>query len=135
MIRTAHPSLRQAPGFTLLEVLVALSILGIAVTIVFQLFSADLKAIGLSEHYVSASVRGETRMSEILDDDKLMESAWRETTVEGYTVDVVVRNTLQERTAELPVQLLEIMLTLYWKKDGREKSMTFRSMKMIMKKV
>jgi general secretion pathway protein I len=122
-------------GFTLLEVLVALSLLSIAVTIVFQLFSADLKAIALSEHYVAAAVRAESRMSEILSDEKLSEGSWTETSIEDYRIDVAVTNVFQARTDELPVRLLEVVLTVRWMKDRREKYLTFRSMKLVTRKV
>jgi general secretion pathway protein I len=122
-------------GFTLLEVLVALSILGMAVTVIFQLFAADLRAIRASEDYVAASIRAQARMREILDDDKLTEKTWTETTKDGYTVDVFVTPALSERTKDLQVQLLDVALTIHWIKDSRAKTMTMRSMKMITKKV
>jgi prepilin-type N-terminal cleavage/methylation domain-containing protein len=122
-------------GFTLLEVLVALAILGIAVTVVFQLFAADLRAVRASEDFVAASVRAQTRMREILDDDTLTERAWSETTVDGYRVDVIVSPALRERTKDLQVQLFDVVLTVYWIKDSKTRTMTLRTMKMITKKV
>ncbi|HEY3275601.1 MAG TPA: prepilin-type N-terminal cleavage/methylation domain-containing protein [Syntrophorhabdaceae bacterium] len=122
-------------GFTLLEVLVALAILGMAVTVVFQLFAADLRAVRASEDYVAASIRAQARLREIVDDETLTEKAWSETTTEGYRVDVVVAPALPERTKDLQVQLLDVMLTIYWVKDSRTKVMTMRTIKMIPKKV
>lgn len=122
-------------GFTLLEVLVALAILGIAVTVVFQLFAADLRVVRASEDFVAASVRAQTRMREILDDDTLTERAWSETTVDGYRVDVIVSPALRERTKDLQVQLFDVVLTVYWIKDSKTRTMTLRTMKMITKKV
>lgn len=122
-------------GFTLLEVLVALAILGMAVTVIFQLFAADLRAVRASEDYVAASIRAQARMREITNDETLTEKAWSETTNEGYRVDVVVAPALPERTKDLQVQLLDVMLTIYWVKDSRTKVMTMRTLKMIPKKV
>jgi len=48
-------------GFTLIEVLVAVALLGIAVTVVIQLFSANLRAIASSEDYIYASARAEAK--------------------------------------------------------------------------
>ena len=73
-------ALGSAHGFTLLEVLVALSILGVAVTVLFQLFSTNLRTIALSGDYVLATVRAEAKMREVLDDDALGPKAWSETT-------------------------------------------------------
>jgi general secretion pathway protein I len=126
---------RGSEGFTLLEVLVALAILGISVTIIFQLFSANLKAVRLSEDYVSAAVRAQVRMREVLDDSKIAPKAWSEITTDGYRVDVAIAETLKERTKDLQVQLLEVALTIYWTKDSKTKTLTMRSLKMITKKI
>ena len=137
--RAAKPArsaaVRNARGFTLLEVLVALSLLGIAVSIVFQLFSANMKAVRASEDYVSATVRAHARMREILEDAKLGEKNWTETTMDGYRVDVTVQEILKERTKDLQVQLLAVALTIYWVKDSKVKTFTMKAMKMIPKKV
>ncbi len=41
--------LNKTAGFTLLEVLVALALLGVGVVVVLQLFSANLRSISASE--------------------------------------------------------------------------------------
>ncbi len=127
--------LRSKKGFTLLEVLVALAILGIAVTITFQLFSANLRALTISEDYVQAATKAYARMREVVDDDDLAVKSWRETTTDGYDMEVGVSETLQDRTRDLPVQLLEVTLTIHWKQGAKEKKMTIRTMKMIERKV
>ena len=118
-------------GFTLLEVLVGLAIMGIAVVVLFQIFSANLRAIGASEDYVSAAVKAEGRMREILDSDKLAESAWSEVTTEGYRLDIIIAETLNQRTELLPVRLLDVALTIHWKRGVKDKSMTLRTVKMM----
>lgn len=122
-------------GFTLLEVLVALAILGTAVTLVFQLFSANMRNIALSEDYLSATVAAEARMQEVLDDDGLALTSWSETTGDGYRIDVVVSDALQQRTGELPVKLLEVALTVSWATNTKQKSLTLRTMKMVERKI
>jgi general secretion pathway protein I len=130
-LRRTNGTIRGEGGFTLLEVLVALAILGMSVTVIFQLFSANLRAVRGSEDYISAAVRAQTKMREVLDDEKLAEKNWSETTVDGYRVDVTVAETLKERTKELQVQLLEVVLTVFWIKDSKTKTLTLRGMKMI----
>jgi general secretion pathway protein I len=122
---------RGEGGFTLLEVLVALAILGISVTVIFQLFSANMRAVRGSEDYISAAVTAQTKMRQVMDDEKLAEKNWSETTVDGYRVDVVVADTLKDRTKDLEVQLLEVILTVHWTKNSKTKAMTVRGMKMI----
>jgi prepilin-type N-terminal cleavage/methylation domain-containing protein len=121
----------RPPGFTLLEVLVALALLGIAGVVVFQLFSAGTRNIKLSEDYVNAEVRAEARMREVLDLGVQTTGAWSEMTTDGYRIDVEVADALQERTAELPVRLVEVSLTIRWKRQTGKKSLTLKTMKML----
>ena len=122
-------------GFTLLEVLVAVAILGIAVTVVIQLFSANLRAIASSKEYIYASAKAEAKMREILDDEEISETSFAEITDDGYRVGVSIAEILNERTENLQVRLLEIDLTVYWTKGAHEKSLTLRTMKVIEKEI
>jgi len=122
-------------GFTLLEVLVAIAILGIAVTVVLQLFSANLRAISVSGDYVSATTKAEAKMRDILSDDKLSEKSSSETTDDGYRIDVSITDVLKERTDNLQVRLLEIDLTVHWTRGIKEKSLTLKTMKVVNKEV
>ena len=89
-------------GFTLLEILVALALLGIAITVILQLFSANLRALSVSGDYVSAALRAEVKMRDILEDTDLTEKSWSEVTDEGYRFDASVTEMLKERTDNLP---------------------------------
>ncbi len=122
-------------GFTLLEVLVALAILGIAVTVIIQLFSANLRTLSASEDYVSASLQGAAKMRALLDDKDLDEKAWTETSPEGYRLDIAVKEGLTDRTEMLPVKLLDIALTIQWTKGNRVRSMTFQTLKLVKKEI
>jgi len=122
-------------GFTLLEVLVALAVLSIALVAVFELFSANLKGIAASDDYVSAVLRAESKMREILDDDKLTEKSWGEATDDGYRMDATVADAATDRTENLQVKLLEITLTVHWTRGTKERSLTLKTMKLVEKQV
>ena len=122
-------------GFTLLEVLVAIALLGIAITVVLQLFSANLRAIAASEDYVSAIIKAEAKMRDVLDDQDISEKSWSETTDDGYRIDVSIYDAVKDRTENLQVRLLEINLIIRWIKDTKERSLTLKSMKVIEKKI
>ena len=51
--------LRNAQGFTLLEILVALALMSITLAGFIQLFSGSLRAISHSENYVHAALKAE----------------------------------------------------------------------------
>jgi len=127
--------MKRRDGFTLLEVLVALSILGIALTIILQLFSANLRAMSASEDYVSAVTKAEAKMREVLDDKDLSEKSWSEITDDGYRMDVSINETLKDRTDNLQVRVLEVALTVYWTRNTKNKSLTLRTMKVVNKQV
>lgn len=134
--RTPNSELRtDSKGFTLLEVLVALAILGIAITVVLQLFSANLRSIAASEDYISAVTTAEARLRDILDDEELSEKSWSETTSDGYRMDVTVSDALTERTDNLQVKALSIDLTIRWVKGVKENSINLKTMKLVEKKV
>jgi general secretion pathway protein I len=122
-------------GFSLIEVLVAVALLGIAVTVVIQLFSANLRAIASSEDYIYVSAKAEAKMREILDNDELSETSFSEITDDGYRIDVSIAEVLQDRTENLQVRLLEVVLAVYWTSGTRERSMTLRTMKVLEKEI
>jgi prepilin-type N-terminal cleavage/methylation domain-containing protein len=90
MLPGRRPFAAAKDGFTLLEVLVALALLSIALVVILQLFSANLRGIAVSEDFTKASMKAESAMREILDDDELAEKSWSETTSDGYKIDAEI---------------------------------------------
>jgi type II secretion system protein I len=126
-----HNPLVSSKGFTLLEILVALAILATAVTIIFQLFSASLRNIAVSEDVVLASVRVEAKMREVLDKEELSIDSWTEETNDGYKFVVNITETLQQKTDSLPLQLLQIDVAVTWVKNSKERSLRLKTYKTI----
>lgn len=118
-------------GFTLLEVLVALAIMAVAVTMVIQLFSANLRTVAASVNMTSAVARADARIRGIISDESLTEKVWSETTEEGYRFDVSVSEILKDRTDNLPVKLMEVVLTTRWISGMKEKSFNLKTVKMV----
>ncbi len=58
--------IKQQKGFTLLEVLVAFSILAISLAVILAIFSRGMRTAALSEDYRQAMIIAENRMSEAL---------------------------------------------------------------------
>jgi len=126
---------KSRKGFTLLEILVALALLGIAITIILQLFSANLRALSVSEDYVVAVTRAEAKMREILDDESLTEKSWTQDTDDGYRMDVSVSEIMKERTENLQVQLMEVSLIFHWTKGTKKKSLSLRAKKVVPRQI
>jgi type II secretion system protein I len=125
------PYIKTSGGFTLLEVLVALSIMGIAIILILQLFSSNLRALTVSGDMTSAIIQANARLREIVTERLLKEKSWREGAPGSYPMDIAVREILQERTDTLPVRLMEVALTVRWQAGSTEKSLTLRTMKMV----
>jgi len=123
---TAYSSKR---GFTLIEVLVALSLISITITLVVQLFSSSLRSMGSTDAYVAAVKKAEFRMKELLDADVLKEGTWSETTDEGYHMKIAVSDTLTERPDYPYLKLMRIDLSVSWKNGPGEKTWTIRTLK------
>lgn len=126
---------KLSKGFTLMEVIVALAILGIAITVILQLFSANLRAIAMSEDYVVALMQADMKMRELTQSDDLQEKIWSETTEQGHRLDITITETLKERTETLQSRMMEIQLTVSWKKGQKERSQTFKTLKAVTKKI
>lgn len=123
----------EQKGFTLLEVLVALAVMAIAVTMVAQLFSANLRSVAASVDTAQALVRAEARIREIISNDSMTEKVWNETADDGYRYNVSVSEILKDRTDNLNVKLMEINLTIYWTAGLKEKKFNLRTVKMVEK--
>ncbi len=120
-------------GFTLLEILVALVLLATAVSVILQLFSANLRTLAVSEEYVNAAAIADTKMKEILEKEDLEPGIQSETIEETYRADITITEQLQERTEQVPFRLLEVTLTLRWVVGGRERSFSLQTLKAVAK--
>ena len=109
--------------------------MAIAVTLVVQLFSANLRSVVRSGDITSAAVRGDSRIREILTEPFPAEKAWSETTEDGYQMDVAIAQVIKERTDNLPVQLMEVVLTIRWMEGMKGKSLSLKTVKMVEKAV
>ncbi len=132
--KTRNNLMGSCRGFTLLEVLAAIAILSIASVVVFQLFSENLKGISTSEDYGYAVLRAEAKMRDLLDMDELEEASW-EDTEDGYTYLISISNVLEERTENLPLNLLAIDLTVNWTRGIRQKSLGLSTLKAVKKEI
>jgi prepilin-type N-terminal cleavage/methylation domain-containing protein len=121
----------RSSGFTLLEVLVALAIVGMAITAILQLFSSNLRAISASEDHVRASLRAEARMREIIDSEALVEKVWTETTNDGYRVDVAVSSVQTERARVIGAALFQVDLSLSWRRGVKNRTISLKTLKLV----
>ena len=58
-------SIAKSSGFTLLETLVALSVLAISLGVTYQVFSSALRGSNLADDYIQASMYADSHLAEI----------------------------------------------------------------------
>ena len=122
-------------GFTLLEIIVALSIIAIAVVTAIQLYSANLRAIFTSDSYVYAAANAEAVMRNILEDEDFPKNATTGGVSNGYRFDSLAVRVNEERTKQTNAELYQVKITVYWKEGSRDKSLTLNTLKLVEKKI
>lgn len=118
-------------GFSLLEILVALVLLSMAATILFQVFSRGSRNISVSEDYVTAAIVGETSMRQVLDKEDLQEGAFNETKENGYRIETRITEVLKERSENLQFRVLDIDVSVNWSRNSKDKMIRLRTLKLI----
>jgi prepilin-type N-terminal cleavage/methylation domain-containing protein len=122
-------------GFTLLEILVAISLIGIVLVVVMQLFSANLRSLSASESHVNAGAHAEAIMRNILEDEDFPNTTLSGTTEDGYRYDATIAKGYEERTQALNVDLYQVRVTIYWNDNTRQRSLSLETLKMTEKKI
>jgi general secretion pathway protein I len=119
-------------GFTLIEVVVALAILGIGLTVILELFSAGLRLGRFSEDYSLAVNYGRMKMEEIASQSNIEEGSeegqfddtfhWKATIqkVDLLSVDKDIEFTP-------PIGFYQITVNIIWKSGSKERSAIFES--------
>jgi general secretion pathway protein I len=127
---------KKRTGFTLIEVVVALAILGIGLTVIIELFAGGLRLARVSEEYTKAVNLARIKMEEM---------AWKPPTVEGTeegefnetyrwkveTKKVDLLPAERETDYKPPVELFQIKMNVLWKSGSKERALEIESYKAI----
>ena len=120
-------------GFTLLEVLVAMSVLSISLVVVLQLFSGGLKASRLSDEYTRGIFYAREKLDEILLAEELTAGVingefeggfkWQ---AEAQPLDIPDSEGLR-----LPFRAFNITVDVGWQEGEREKHFSVSAVKLV----
>lgn len=130
--------MNQKRGFTLIEVVVALSILGVGLMVIIELFAGGLRLGRASQEYTKATQYARTKMEELALKPSAIEGIEEGEFDETYRWKVETKRVdlfpfEKETDFKPPVDLLQIRVDVIWKSGLKERSMSvesFRSIKM-----
>ena len=123
-------------GFTLIEILVAISILSISLVVIFQLFSGGLKSSILSDRYTRGIFHAKERMEEIL-----LSAEFTEEVTEGefgdsyrWRSEIIRIEQEEEESSKLTFDTYNIKVDVMWYEGDKEKHFAISTMKVVEKK-
>ena len=130
---TAMVSPDSHRGFTLIETLVAISILAISFTVILQLFSGGLKSSKLSDEYTRGIFHAREKMDEILLAGELTEGVIDGKFDDGFKWRAEALNLeIKEATGvKLPFRAFNINVDVVWDIGGHEKHFAISTIKLV----
>ena len=127
--------MKNRKGFTLIEVLVSVVLLGIGLTVILELFSGGLRSARISEEYTRAVWYGRTKMEEMLITGDLPEGMTEGTFDHQYSWKAEVKKSNpsivqeMETMTALPTDLYQIVVTVTWPSGTRQRSLEIESLR------
>jgi prepilin-type N-terminal cleavage/methylation domain-containing protein len=127
----------RSGGFSLIEVVIALAIIGIAIVTVVQSFSQSLRSTRKSAEYTVALIHARSLMDEALATPSIDDIEGTFEFDDGYTAkreveEVVIEQEQEEEekgttaVQEIPFKMYEITVTVKWPPRGSTKLTTKR---------
>ncbi len=123
-------------GFTLIEVVVSLALLGIGLMVIIELFSGGLRLGRVSEEFTQATHYGRMKLDELALKPPLEEG------VEEGEIDQTYRWRIETKRVDLlpferdtdfqpPVELFHVKVDILWKSGLKERSIFLESYRTI----
>lgn len=123
-------------GFTLIEVVVSLALLGIGLMVIIELFSGGLRLGRASEEFTKATHHGRMKLDELALKPPLEEG------VEEGEIDQTYRWRVETKRVNLlpferdtdfqpPVELFHVKVDILWKSGSKERSIFLESYRTI----
>ncbi len=110
---------RGKKGFTLIEILVSIVILGICLTSIMQLFSDGLRSAVMGKEHTRAVFHARSKMEEILLSTEFMDEETQGTFDDGYRWQVKIRYIEPDEGERKTIHLFHITVSILWGENLR----------------
>lgn len=126
-------------GFSLLEVLVAFTLMALIVVVLMRVFSGGLQGISLAEDYARASSIAESMLARVGADVEIKEGSTTGEVAGRYRWTIAVVPQRDEPGANqqpgqspflLPVMLHRVDVTVLWEEYGRERRIQLSTLRL-----
>ncbi len=121
-------------GFTLIEVLVAFSILSLTLATLFALLSSGARNTQTADEYSRALVLAESKMAELGISEPLRSGMNRGRFNDTYRWELQVDKQQARKvtsSAERDWELLEVSLRVWWQSMGQERDISLSTLRMV----
>ena len=129
--------MKRAPGFTLIEVAVALAILGVGVVFCLQIFGASLRMQSRASRGTRAVLAARAAMDALLASPEIRDHDEDRDSAEGFRTHVVVRHAgaaegVSEKALDFQSEhsLRYLEVDVVWKDGSGAKTYTLKSLRM-----
>lgn len=120
-------------GFTLIEVLAALAILGLALGVLFQIFSTGLGSARVAQGYTLATALAESKLASLGIEEPLAEGETAGWFDDDFRWRVAVRSYEQEARAAgegASIEPYEVVVTVSWGEPDEERSVSLTTLRL-----
>lgn len=117
-----HYQINRAGGFTLLETLVALSVLAITLGVLYQIFGVSLRNIQHAKDYSYAQMLAESKLAEIGKGIPVMEGVYGGDFDNKYSWQMNIKPASYNSASDEMVYIYKVMFTISWPANGSSRS-------------
>jgi len=131
-----HLRFTSTTGFTLIEVVVAIAILGVGLTVIIELFSGGLRLGRVSQEYIQAMNYASVKMEELTVKENVLEGIEEGEFDDHYSWQTRIKKVAllpveMETDFKPPVDLFQIKVIIFWKSGIKERSTDIESYKAV----
>jgi general secretion pathway protein I len=128
----------RGAGFTLLEVVVALAILGMALGTLLEIFSGGITGADLTSRYAQAATLAESRLAAVGSEIPLQEGETTGDLGDAYRWAISIKPFQEAPKAEQPgnmhalmrVQLFEVVARVTWSDSGKQREIVLATLQL-----